>query len=517
MPTISIAHKILRNTTWNIFSRLLHIPVSICLIPFIMDRVGTNWYGIWVTLFALVDYFTLLDLGVGAATIRHVAEYHASHDVHKIGRVAVTTCGYNLLFLPPLIAAYVCTDNILNFFHIAPHEMEEARFLFHWVLFNFALSQFTSVFRNILIGLQQIHVINRCEILYLFAYAGGTVAVLSGGAGLKGLVVMLFFLRFGLAAAQFLCVLRSVPIRVQGGWVIDGALLKDFIRYGLKLQLASLVGLLNFQLDKLLIGHLLKIEFVAFYDLGSKLASMSRTIPSALMSPVVPAAAELVVQRDNARLRELYLRGTRYLSLMAAPLTAFLLAMGSPILTLWLGNHVHAYAVLALQFLAIGYYFNIITGVVNSLGRGMGVLKYELQTSALIIILNLILSLALILHMGFVGALIGTCVAMTIGNLLYLYRFNQYLEIPAYTLLRQVFFKPAGAAVIAGGALYIAQFMAVDFLGPETMSRPELALYLCTAGIAFFCVFCASLMLLRCIDRSDVELASRLWAAVRMV
>ena len=166
MPS-AIANKILRNAGWNFFSRLIHIPVSICLIPFIIDRVGAEWYGIWVTLFALVDYFSLLDLGIGAATIKYVAEYYATQNIPRIGHVILNTCIFNLIYFPPLLLSWIFANEILAFFNIAAENRAETHFIFDWILLNFALSQFSSVFRNTLIGLQRMHVSNFCEIVYL--------------------------------------------------------------------------------------------------------------------------------------------------------------------------------------------------------------------------------------------------------------------------------------------------------------------------------------------------------------
>ncbi len=65
----SVSQKIFRNTTWNILARIFRIPVYLLIIPFIVNHVGATRYGIWIVLFAFVDYFSLLDLGFGAATI----------------------------------------------------------------------------------------------------------------------------------------------------------------------------------------------------------------------------------------------------------------------------------------------------------------------------------------------------------------------------------------------------------------------------------------------------------------
>jgi O-antigen/teichoic acid export membrane protein len=516
MPS-AIANKILRNTGWNFFSRLIHIPISICLIPFIINQVGVEWYGVWVTLFALVDYFSLLDLGVGAATIKYVAEYHASQNIRKIGHVVLNTCIFNLIFFPPLALSRIFADEILAFFKIAPQSLAEAKFIFEWILLNFALSQFSSVFRNTLIGLQHIHVNNFCEIIYLLAYATATWIVLGSGAGLKGMIVVLFYLRCGMVAAQVLCVLRVIPQLKQGLGRIDVPMLKDFFRYGLTLQLNSLAGFLNFQLDKLLVGHFLKMEFVAFYEVGSKLAMVIRILPSMMLSPLIPASAELSVHRDAARLEELYLRGTKYLTLMAAPLMGFMVSMGPAIMHFWLGSQSSPQAVLALQILSIGYFFNIIAGAAHSIGRGIGILKYELQATGLITILNLLLSVTLVIYVGFAGALLGTGVAMVVGNLFYVVRFHRFIRTTGKNFLSLAIGKPLICACAAGVLTHLLFGLLGNTADFSLMGRIELLLYLCGTGIFFLGIFIAGLLLLKVFTRADVEMIDQFWVAIRTV
>ncbi|MCK7511384.1 MAG: hypothetical protein MZV70_49910 [Desulfobacterales bacterium] len=42
-----------------------------------------------------MDYVSLLDMGVGAATIKYVAEYQAFGNSRKIGNVVLSTCLFN--------------------------------------------------------------------------------------------------------------------------------------------------------------------------------------------------------------------------------------------------------------------------------------------------------------------------------------------------------------------------------------------------------------------------------------
>ncbi|RPJ16623.1 MAG: polysaccharide biosynthesis protein, partial [Deltaproteobacteria bacterium] len=444
-------------------------------------------------------------------------EYYASQKIQKIGQVVLNTCIFNLIFLPPLALSHFFSENILAFFNIAPQHVAEAIFIFDWVLINFALIQFSGIFRNVLMGLQRIHVCSFIEIVYVIAYAAATVVVLGRGGGLCGMIVVLFYIRCAMIAAQVFFFLRALPQLRHGRFLLDFPMLKEFFRYGLKLQVNSLAGFLNFQFDKLLIGHFLRMELVAFYEAGSKLAMVIRLFPSMLLSPLIPASAELAVRRDTARMEELHLRGTKYLTLLAAPLMGFMVALGPVIMHLWLGPQSSSEAVLALQILSIGYFFNIVAGAANAMGRGIGILKYELQSTGLITILNLLLSVVLIIHLGFVGALIGTGVAMTLGNLIYVVRFHRFLRAAERDSLSLVIGKPLICAGAAGILTHLALRLLGDTVDFYVMGKFEALIYLGGAGFLFFGIFLAGLFLLKVFTRKDIEMIDQFRVAIRAV
>ena len=298
---------------------------------------------------------------------------------------------------------------------------------------------------------------------------------------------------------------------------VDPALLREFFRYGLKLQVNSLAGFLNFQLDKLLIGHFLRMEFVAFYEMGSKLAMAVRYVPSMMLAPLIPAAAELSVRSDAGRLEELHLRGTKYLALASAPLMAFMVAMGPAVMHVWLGTQSTPQSILALQILSIGYFFNIVAGAAHSIGRGIGVLKYEIQASGLITVINLLLSVFLIVRLGFVGALIGTGAAMAAGNLFYVVRFHRFLRPVGGDFFWAAIGKPLFCAAAAGGGTFgIVRTLGGDG-GFELMERSMAFLYLCGGAAVFLAIFLAALLALKFFTRADVDMIGQFSAAIRMV
>lgn len=513
----SISQKILRNTSFNIFGTILRTAVYLVIIPFIIHSVGGTRYGIWVVLFAFVEYFNLLDLGFGAAVVKYTADNYARNDTARIGQIIITAFLFYLLLVPLIIAPIFFVDSIVVFFNVAHDNLEEATFVLKGVLLVFAFNYLTSVFRNVLIGLQRIDIQNLCDMVYTLSYAAGVVIVLKSGFGLKGLIILIGLLRIALVSVQTVCVFKIVPEIKRGLRYASGEIFRNFFNYGIKLQITSFTGLFNFQLDKILIGHFLRMEMVTFYDLGSKIAMFIRQVPAVLLSPLIPASAELAVMGDRERLEAMYIRGAKYITFMAAPIAAFLGTMAPTILLIWMGKGDYDYAVMALRILAVGYFFNIITGVITSMGRGVGVLHYELQTSCFIAMSNLFLSVFLIIKIGFIGALIGTMVAMTLGNILYVYRFNRYLKVPFADFLKKTFVKPVIVCFLTGALIWSGQYIVFSEFLTFSISRISMAIYFVISGIFFFAIYIGGLFLTGFVRRSDMEIFGQIVRSVRGV
>jgi len=513
----SVSQKILRNSSFNIFARIVHTAVYLVIIPFIIYNVGGTRYGIWVALFAFVEYFNLLDLGFGAAVVKYTADNYARNDISGIGSIMITAFLFYSLLAPFIIIPIFFAHAIISFLHVDPENFYEATFLLKGVLLVFVFNYITSVVRNVLVGLQRIDIQNLCDMVYTLLYAAGVIVVLKSGFGLKGLIVLIGLLRIALVSVQTVCVFKIVP-GIKGGLKsVSGRIFKKFFQYGIKLQITSFAGLFNFQLDKILIGHFLRMELVTFYDLGSKIAMFIRQVPAVLLSPLIPASAELATTGDRQRLEAMYIRGAKYITLTAAPIAVFLCTMAPTVMLIWMGKGNYDYAVMAIRILAVGYFFNIITGVITSMGRGIGVLHYEVQTSCFIALANLFLSVFLIIKIGFIGALIGTMAAMTVGNTLYVYRFNQYLKVPFAGFLKETFAKPVIICFLAGAVIWSGQYIVFSEFLTFSISRINMAICFVISGICFSAIYIAGLFLTGFVGRPDLEIFGQIVRAVRGV
>ena len=75
---IKYTGKILaRNTVYNLFGHISPLFVALVAIPYLIDGMGTERFGVLTMAWVAVGYFSLFDMGIGRATTKFVAEYYA--------------------------------------------------------------------------------------------------------------------------------------------------------------------------------------------------------------------------------------------------------------------------------------------------------------------------------------------------------------------------------------------------------------------------------------------------------
>ena len=150
----------------------------------------------------------------------------------------------------------------------------------------------------------------------------------------------------------------------------------DFLRFGFYQMGSGFVGYLNSQMDILLIGKLLGQEALGIYSLSKQLVMR----PAQIVNPVVTRVSFPVlakVQDETGRLRQIYIRTIRTLSLINFPVYLFIAIMAEEIVSFFLGSE-WAAAVIPVQVLSL---FALVRSTANPVGTlvlAKGKPQYEL-------------------------------------------------------------------------------------------------------------------------------------------
>lgn len=452
--TRRLTHTIVKNTVYNTIGRFWGILISIFLTPYIVHYIGLERFGVWAIIGVVTSYFGLLDFGVGSSFIKYIAEFYAQGEHDKINEVVNTGFFfYSVFALVITLIALAFLGPIIALFKVPARVMPEATFVFMAGVATFAFSNAISPLLALQGGLQRMDISNIIGIGVSFLNIAGTVFFLRSGYGLPGLMINNILM---LAISSAACIFFTVKIFPQ--WKLGARFVKvkvfiQLFTYGYKLQVSRLANLISFQADKLLIAYFLGVGMVTFYQLGSSLLQSIRQVPLLLVSAIVPAVSEVEAQKDRRSLEAIFIRGSKYLIITATPLVFFVVIDAHIIMAAWMGRG-YDLTVGVIRLLSIGYFAATVTGAASSIAAGVGRTDIDMRFGLVMAISNIILSITLILTLGFLGAVLGTTISLFFASIYYMKLFHRYFGKEHVAAFIRLFPKPIVASAVSGAVIY---------------------------------------------------------------
>lgn len=510
-----LSRKIIRNTLFNFVGRFWAMVVGLLLTPYIISMLGVEKFGVWSLVFVITSYLGLLDLGAGAAFVKYLAEYYTRRDYDAINSVVNTGFAFYLTLAFILIALAVAfNDFILHFFRIPPEVFNEARFVLLGGAVILSFSNAFRVFQAVTRGLQRMDVTNVIALVVSVPDVVGTIIFLQLGYGLKGLILkeaMVFVLTAGLFVFYAFRLLPSLKVGLR---FCQRERLRELLDFGIKVQVSQLADLVSWQAGKVLLGYFLGLSPVALYELGSKVVFTSTRLSWALISAIMPAASEIEARRDPQTLLLLYSRGSKYLVLATTPLFFFIISAAPLLMRAWMGRG-YELSALVIQLLALGHFVRLLTGVGTMIVKGIGKPEYEMKYNFLLLVMNVILGIALVIRLGFLGVLIATSFSLITSSLYFMVIVHRLLGISLTRFVRDTYFKPVLACLFVSLPLFALNY----FPRPLFLSEGRLGdlIVLGLAVLLFASTYCVILLRIGYLDSYDRTIMRRIGQSILMI
>jgi O-antigen/teichoic acid export membrane protein len=408
------ASRVARNSLFGLMTFLYPTVLAIVLTPFIVHRLGIERYGVFSLATTFISVLGLLEFGMSPAIVKFVAEAATRPDA---AQETTRIVGTSLVFYSVVGAVGACATTAAGFFllsslfHVSRSARSAATFAFTVAGAGFLLTMLLASFSAVPLALQRYDIHAALRIALTTSTALLTVTVLWAGLGLKGLVLVI-----AVEPALGLLLFVQADRRLIPGlgprphW--DRSLFLKLASFSGFAFLAHVAGTVLFQFDRLVLGAINGAAAVTFYVIPGMLAQRLHTAAAALTNVVLPASSDLFAQKDEERVRRMYVRATRFTALFLLSFAIPAICFARPILLYWLGPAFAAKSTIVLQLLAATYLmFGLIT-VPYYIALGAGRPQIAAAFNATAAGLNVVLIAVLIPLYGIVGAAIAYLLSM---------------------------------------------------------------------------------------------------------
>jgi O-antigen/teichoic acid export membrane protein len=419
----SIGRRVIaRNTLLNVLGQGLPLLVGLVTIPVIVAHFKAERFGILALAWAVTGYLTILDLGLGRATIKFVAESLARERADEVPSLVWTAASIQgALGLMGTLLFGACVPFLVEtILKIPPELVQETKLTFYIVSLSVPILLVSFSFRGVLEAAQRFDLVNAVAAPAGIATFVAPVVSISLGWGLPGTVALLVVSRaLALTAHYALCV-QAFP-SLRGRPRFDRAKVGRLVGYG-RWSMISLGVLcpMFVYLDRFMLSAVSSVSAVGYYSAPYELVARILIVGMSLAATLFPTFSALGSDRPREAFQRLMTPSIGYLALVLGPILIVLIAFARELLALWLGNEFSQQGATALQILAFGVLLSSLGLLPFSLIQGMGRPDVTAKLHLLELPLYFALSWGLVSRWGVAGAALSWSLRASADTLLLL-------------------------------------------------------------------------------------------------
>jgi O-antigen/teichoic acid export membrane protein len=400
---------------FNGIAQLIPLLVAFAVTPLLLHHLGLDRYGIWSLALAVLSTLAALDGGVSASLARFFALYGAREDRRAAGQLVtgalLVFALFGLVLTPPAIVLAPTIVHLLNI----PHRLSgEAILVLRCLPALAALGLMSDATAALLEGNNRYRALAISTLASSITFAIAVVVLVGRGAHLRELLIAtaVRYLVLGLASSMF--ALRHLTVGFP--LLPSRTAISEVWRFSSRMQLSALTGLVNTELDALVIAAVLPVRYVGLYGIGLQAASAARSLPLYAFSPLLTVLAR-TFGRDGREVTAAAFRSleARWLPAVLGYGAIAVAGVGFSVVV-WLGPR-YRLAGLAAAILLSGYIVHVaLTGMRTCFVRAVGRPGLETRCSSVWTLGNAILTVPMALAGGLLGVVGATAITGIVAS-----------------------------------------------------------------------------------------------------
>ena len=404
-------------TFTSVLAKGVTVLTSLITVRLTIRYLGTERYGLWMTIISIVSFLIFADLGIGNGLLNAITEARGRDDKESVHRYVssafLVLLGIAALLLALLFLAYpfVPWQRVFNVSSpLAVREAGPAVFVF---LLCFLLNIPLDVVQRVQTGHQEGYLTNFWTVIGNLTGLGILIMVMQVKGGLPWLI---------------LAVLGGQLLGVLGNWAQefgfarpelrperaywDTAAARKILGTGAMFFILQACYVFTIPLDNIVITQILGPEAVTQFAVPMRLFILVTTVATMFLIPLWPAYGEALGRGDAEWIKSTFYHSLGYSLLILSPMALGLAGFGKLIVRIWVGTQVHP--TYALLFgMATWTILSVAGNAIYTFLCGINVLKFLVVVTVLQAIANLVLKIVMAKTFGLIGVIwAGALVAL---------------------------------------------------------------------------------------------------------
>ena len=410
-----------KNVSLGVLFKILNIGIAFFTIPFLLKYLNTEQYGLWVTIFSIVNLIIYIDGGIANGLKTKLSEALSRNDL-KLAREYISTAYFSIsIFSIVLLTIGIFVIYWINFKELLNTSVDEntLKITFLITLFmmtiGFILSLYKSLFyadqKSAIVELSLLiyQALNLFLIIYALTYFKSTLIYVALIYGVSTILIGVVF------SVTFFKKQKQISPSFK---FFKKKTIYDLFGLSINFFIIQLCMIIIFSTDNVIISKLLGPSEVTSYDIVLKLFQVIITFTIIVQDPFWALYADAFEKKDYVWIKKTLKRW----NVLFIPLIMFVLLLmyvAKPLIKFWLQYDLNIPTSLILCmgiFVIVRAYGIIYMYFLNGIGK----IRVQLWLYISGAVINIPLSIYFVkyLNLGSSGVILGTIISMLSMTLL---------------------------------------------------------------------------------------------------
>ncbi|MEE1503294.1 MAG: oligosaccharide flippase family protein [Acutalibacteraceae bacterium] len=431
------------------------------IIPYILSSLGDAEYGVYKTISSLSSALMILDLGLGGTAMRYIAKFKSEEKKDKIESFVSMALGEGLIICLGLMVISAVIYTLIPAIYaegLSQNEIELAKKLFIFLALNMVFHIIENVFNGVISGFNKFTVSNGIKLGRILFRVALLFVVFIFVKNAVALVLIDLFLTVVQIIVEFIYIKTKLKTKIKlsfKNW--DKELFKESFKYTMLLFITTIASQINNNLDNVVIGAIRGSALVAVYSMGLLIFGMFEQLSTSLSGVMLPTVTNVLKNDSNgSQIKNTIINiGRIQFMLLGAALVGFVV-LGKQAIYLWLGEGYEDVYVITLILMAPAL-LELCVNVCLAVLRAKNMLGFRTAVLFGTTVLNAIITIIGVKHVGYYAAAIGTAVSFLIGSvvIMNIYYWKK-LSFNMFKIYQNIFSRTWICLLISGGAIVLS-------------------------------------------------------------
>lgn len=336
---------------------ILNIGVGLLYTPYMLRMLGQNEYGLYSLVASVISYLTILDMGLGNAVVRYTAKFRTEgKQQEQYEMFGMFLLLYACIGVLALLVGGVLFHSFEQWFghSMTIDELEKARLMILFLIFNVAFTFPMSIFGSILLAYERFVFPKVLQIIRILLNLIVMIVLLELGFRAVAMVVVQTIFNILTLVIHFFYCKYKLGIQLHFRRFRWG-LLKEISVYSFWIFLSVIMDRIYWNTGQFVLGMYGGTAAIAVFAVAIQLSMLYMSFSTSISGVFLPKVTAMVAsESDPKEISDLFIRTGRIQYIVMAFILSGFVVFGRPFIHLWAGaDYADAYAISLLFFVSL--------------------------------------------------------------------------------------------------------------------------------------------------------------------